>query len=105
MSETRYGNSIAVPAMRLARRHAKTRIDAPSGRRNERPRPRNWRIFKLAWKTKRAAEAAELANFQARLEEPNRLLAEMQQGTSMLTEATLLSYGFHEHHGCWRLRR
>jgi hypothetical protein len=58
-----------------------------------------------ATRAKRAAERAALAAFQSQLADADRLVAEVQQGVDVLTEATLLASGFHEHHGQWRMRR
>lgn len=59
----------------------------------------------VAKKEKRAADRAELAVFQAKLAAVDQLAEEIEQGVDLLTEATLLALGFHQHRGQWRLRR
>lgn len=58
-----------------------------------------------ATKAKRAADRAELAVFQAKLASVDQLAEEIKQGVDLLTEATLLALGFHQHRGQWRRRR
>ena len=55
-----------------------------------------------ATRTKRATDQAELAALQARLAGTDQLSADVQHGVDSLTEATLLSLGFHQHRGQWR---
>jgi hypothetical protein len=56
-------------------------------------------------RAKRAADEEELAELQTRLAGLDQLGEEVQHGVDLLTEATLLSLGFHEHRGEWRLHR
>jgi hypothetical protein len=56
-------------------------------------------------KAKRMADQTALADFQARLANVDQLAADVDQGVRLLTEAVLLTAGFREHRGQWRLRR
>jgi hypothetical protein len=58
-----------------------------------------------AAKAKRAADQAELITFEAKMADVDQLTAEVRQGVDLLTEAVLLSLGFHEHRGQWRRHR
>ena len=54
---------------------------------------------------KRVADHAELAALQMKLAGVDQVVAEVEHGVGLLTEATLLAQGFREHRGQWRLRR
>ena len=58
-----------------------------------------------AAKAKLAADHAELAELEAKLAGVDQLAAEVEVGADLLTEATLLSIGFHQHRGQWRRHR
>lgn len=58
-----------------------------------------------AAKAKRQADRMELAAFRAQLADVDRLVAQVQQGVELLTEAELLAQEFHQHRGQWRRRR
>lgn len=58
-----------------------------------------------AAKAQRAADKAALAEFRSRLANVDQLAADIDQGVHLLTEAVLLTIGFREHRGEWRLRR
>ena len=58
-----------------------------------------------AAKVKRVADQTALAEFQTRLANVDQLAADVDQGVRLLTEAALLTAGFREHKGEWRLRR
>ena len=58
-----------------------------------------------ATKAGRAADQAALAELQARLSGLDQAVAEVEVGVDVLTEATLLSIGFHQHRGQWRRHR
>ncbi len=45
---------------------------------------------------------AELADLQAQLGAVDGMVAELDHGVDLLTEAMLLAGGFHEHRGKWR---
>lgn len=57
-----------------------------------------------AAKAKRATDAAELVDFQAKLAGLDEVVAEVETGVDLLSEATLLGLGFHDHRGEWRRR-
>ena len=58
-----------------------------------------------AAKAERVTDEAALAEFQARLTNVDQLAADVDQGVRLLTEAALLTAGFREHRGEWRLSR
>ena len=58
-----------------------------------------------AAKAQRAAQQVELAELQATLAGLDQTVAEVSTGVDLLTEAALLSIGFHQHHGQWRKHR
>ena len=58
-----------------------------------------------AAKARRAANKAEVAELEAKLSGVDQLVTEVQRGVDVLTEATLLVLGYHEHHGQWRKHR
>ena len=58
-----------------------------------------------AAKVKRLADKTALAEFQTRLAGVDQLVADVDQGVNLLTEAALLIAGFREHRGQWRLQR
>jgi len=58
-----------------------------------------------AAKVKRVANQTALAEFQTRLAGVDQLAADVDQGVRLLTEAALLTAGFREHRGEWRLSR
>jgi hypothetical protein len=58
-----------------------------------------------AAKAKRAAQEVELAELQATLAGLDQTAAEVETGVELLTEAALLSMGFHQHRGQWREHR
>ena len=58
-----------------------------------------------AAKAKRVADQTALAEFQTRLANVDQLAADVDQGVRLLTEAALLTAGFREHRGEWRLSR
>lgn len=58
-----------------------------------------------AAKAQQAAQAVELAKLQATLAGLDQTVAEVELGVELLTEAALLSMGFHQHHGQWRKHR
>ena len=55
-----------------------------------------------ATKARRAADHATLAELQAKLAGLDQLVAEVEVGADVLTEAALFSVGFHQHRGQWR---
>ena len=56
-------------------------------------------------KAKRTADQAALANFQSKLAGVDQLVASTTEGVDLLTEATLLAIGYHQHRGTWRSYR
>lgn len=58
-----------------------------------------------AAKAQRVADQTALAEFQTRLANVDQLVASAADGANLLTEATLLALGFHEHRGTWRSYR
>jgi hypothetical protein len=58
-----------------------------------------------AAKAQRVTNQAALAEFQTRLAGVDQLAADVDQGVHLLTEAVLLTMGFREHRGEWRLSR
>lgn len=58
-----------------------------------------------AARAKWASNAAEVMSFQAKLSAADQLAAEVRHGADLLTEATLISLGYHQHHGQWRRSR
>jgi hypothetical protein len=58
-----------------------------------------------AAKVKRAADQTSLAEFKTRLANVDQLAADVDQGVRLLMEAALLTAGFREHRGEWRLSR
>ena len=58
-----------------------------------------------AARAQKAAETAELACLQARVEAVEQLDAAAHHSLSLLLEATLLAEGWHLHRGQWRRRR
>jgi hypothetical protein len=58
-----------------------------------------------AAKAQWAANKAEVAELEAKLSGVDQLVTEVQRGVDVLTEATLLVLGYHEHHGQWRKHR
>ena len=55
-----------------------------------------------AAKAQRAAQTVELTELQATLAGLDQTAAEVEMGVDLLTEAALLSMGFHQHRGQWR---
>jgi len=58
-----------------------------------------------AAKAQRVTDQAALAELQTGLANVDQLAADVDQGVHLLTEAVLLTAGFREHRGEWRLRR
>lgn len=50
----------------------------------------------------RKRHRAELAGLQAQLGAVDGMVAELDQGVALLTEAVLMAGGFHAHRGKWR---